>query len=102
MAYALSTTTGKVGPTELGGTYRIVVARITPDAATGSYTFSDFSTVDAIIGFGFAADLTSNCYTMQAAPNASTANQVDIKLWKAGGTAADTAFVDIWVAVLAH
>jgi hypothetical protein len=102
MAYALSTTTGKVGPTVLGGTYRIVTARITPDAATGSYIFSDFGTVDMVLGYGYCADLTSNCYTMQAAIDGSVANKVNFKLWKAGGTAADTAFVDFYVSVLAH
>lgn len=99
MSYSVGST---IGPTVLGGTYRIVTKKITPDAATGSITFSEFGTVDAILGFGFNADLTANCYTMQAAINGATANQVDFKLWKAGGTAADTAYVGFWVAVLAH
>lgn len=99
MAYAVSTT---VGPTQFGGKYRVVSKKVTPDAATGSVTFSEFSTVDSILGFGFAGDLTANCYTMQAAIDGSTANQVNFKLWKAGGTAADTAFVPFWVSVTAH
>src|SRR5260370_6653360 len=99
MAYSVAATKG---PTVLSAVYRIVVKNITPDAATGSVVFSEFGTVDAILGFGFNADLTANCYTIQAAINGSTANQVDFKLWKAGGTAADTAFVGFWVSVLAH
>ena len=98
MAY----TATKVGPTILGGTYRLVMAKVTPDAATGSYVFSDFGTVDAVLGCQFAGDLTANCYTVQAAINGATLNQVDFKLWKAGGTAADTAFIAFWVTVLAH
>ena|SRR3990167_10327124 len=99
MAYS---TVSTVGPTELGGSYKIVTKIISPDAATGSITFTEFDTVDAIIGFGFKDDSDANCYSMNAEINGSTANQVDFKLWKAGGTAADTTFVDFHIAVLAH
>ena len=99
MAYSVSSTEG---PTTLAATYRIVSKKVSPDAASGSVTFSEFDTVDAILGFGFCEDVTANCYTIQALINGSTANQVDFKLWKAGGTAADTAFVDFWVSVIAH
>lgn len=99
MAYSTSTT---VGPSQFGGVYRIVVKKVSPDAATGSVTFSEFGTVDAIIGVAYAETLTANCYSVDAQINGSTANQVDFQLWKAGGTAADTAFLDFWVTVLAH
>lgn len=98
MAFTRST----VGPSVLGGTYRIVMAKVTPDAATGNIVFSEFGTVDAVIGCQFAGDLTANCYTVQAAIDGSVVNQVNFKLWKAGGTAADTAFVAFWVTVVTH
>jgi hypothetical protein len=98
MAYTVSTT---VGPTELGGQYRITAKKVSPDDATGSVTFTEFDTVHAVLGFAFAEDLTANCYSADVQINGSTANQVDFKLWKAGGTAADTAFLDFWVTVLA-
>lgn len=99
MAYSVSTTKG---PTELGGVYKVVSKKVSPDAATGNVTFSEFDTVDAILGFTFAETLTANCYSADVQINGSTANQVDFQLWKAGGTAADTAFLDFWVTVLAH
>jgi hypothetical protein len=95
MAYASTT----VKPSQLAG--KIVVSvKVTPDAATGNIVISQLRTIDSILGVAFAGDVTANCYTAQAAINGSTANQVDIKLWKAGGTAADTAYVPLWVSVV--
>jgi len=99
MAYSVSSTKG---PTVFGGTQRLISKKVSPDAATGSVVFSELDTLDSIVGFGFLEDLTANCYTMQATINGGTANQVDFKLWKAGGTAADTAFLDFWVTVIGH
>ena len=99
MAYSVVSTKG---PTELAAVYKVVAKIISPDAATGSITFSEFDTVDQVLGFGFSDDADANCYTISAKVNGSTANQVDFKLWKAGGTAADTTFVDFFVTVLAH
>jgi hypothetical protein len=98
MAY----TKGTVTPTEMGGQYKIVTVKVTPDAATGDVTLTEISNATAILGFGFTGDLTVNCYSMQAAIDGSTANKINFKLWKAGGTAADTAYVAFWVAVLGY
>lgn len=99
MAYAIATDTA---PTQLGGRNRIVTKKITPDAATGSITFSELTTVSSIIGFVFAGTLTANCYSGDAQIDGSTANKVNFQLWKAGGTAADTAFIAFHVTVLGY
>ncbi|MBI4396131.1 MAG: hypothetical protein HY548_03480 [Elusimicrobia bacterium] len=100
MAYSVSST---IGPLDVSaGKYRMITKKVSPDAATGSVTFSEVTTVDSIVGFGFLENLTANCYTMQASINGSTANQVDFALWKAGGTAADTAYLDFWITVLGY
>lgn len=99
MAYSITTDTA---PTQLGGRNRIVVKKITPDAATGSITFSELTTVVSVIGFAWAGTLTANCYSADVQIDGSTANKVNFQLWKAGGTAADTAYLAFHVTVLGY
>lgn len=87
---------------EFSAQLRPAMVKVTPDAATGSLTFSGFTAVTAILGVAFAGDLTANCYSIQAAIDGTTANKVNFKLWKAGGTAADTAFIAFWVSVVGY
>lgn len=100
MAYTYSALTPAA--TQFASNQRLISVNVTPDAATGSITVAEITTIDAIIGFGYNADLTANCYTMQVAIDGTTANKLNFKLWKAGGTAADTAFVGFWVTVQGH
>ena len=99
MAYTVSSTKG---PTEFAGESRVIVKKVSPDAATGDVTFSELGTVDVILGMTFCEDLTANCYSLQAAIDGTTVNKVNFKLWKAGGTAADTAYLDFHIAVIGH
>lgn len=100
MAYSYAKLTPTA--TQLGGKLRIITVNVTPDAATGSVVIAECTTIYAVLGTSWNADLTANCYTIQAIVNSTTANQVDFKQWKAGGTAADTAFVGFNVTVIAE
>lgn len=97
MAYTYAPLTPPI--TQLSGRERLISVKVTPDAATGSITVGEITTIRAIVGFGFNAAVTANCYTMDVAIDGTTANKLNFELWKAGGTAADTAFVGFWVTV---
>ena len=72
----------------------LVIYDISPDAAAGSVTFSDYTSVKVIGVIPLIEDDASGAQlTVQAKENASTPNKVDFKLWKADNTAA-TAYKD--------
>lgn len=80
--------------TELGGKYKVVVGQATPDAATGNITLSNWTTIAYVVA-SFAGTLTANCYSLDVAVDGTNKNQINFELWKAGGTAADTAFLPV-------
>lgn len=71
-------------------------AKVSPDAATGDVTIPGMTSIDYAI-ISFCEDLTATCYTCQVIPDTTTLNKINIKLWKAGGTAADTGYLDVMV-----
>ena len=98
MAYAIASIT----PIELAGGKTLAKLKVTPDAATGSLALASYCKGQAIpLTYpSFQADLTANCYTGQAIQDGSTKTTINFKLWKAGGTAADTAYIAFEILVL--
>lgn len=101
MAY--SYTRPSNSPTELSGQERLINITVTPDAATGNVTVTEFGTVDMIVGhaFNFTTDLSANCIALEAGIDGTTVNKVNFKLWNTSGTAA-TAFASFALTLLVH
>lgn len=74
-------TMGDVIKSEFAGEYQIAQVDVTTDAATGNVTIAEYGEVKVI-----AAELvdgaTTTCRLATAKENATTKNQIDIKLWK--------------------
>jgi len=67
----------------------LVIVDVSPDAASGSITMSDYDTVKVLGVVPLIEDPDDNAQVaVEAKENASTENQVDKKLWKATNTAA--------------
>jgi len=81
----------------LSGGENLVAYDISPDAATGSVTFSDYTEVYPVAVIPLTEDSASGAQiAVQAKENGAIANKVDFKLWSAANTAA-TAFKDFRV-----
>lgn len=79
-----------------GGSYKTVHLAVTPDGATGTVSFSTELSSILSAQVTFSADATANCYSISTSVSSTT---LTIKIWKAGGTAADTAYVAMYVTV---
>mgnify|MGYP000409701348 CR=1 FL=1 len=67
----------------------LVIVDVSPDAATGSITMTEYDTVRVLGVVPLIEDPDDNSQVaVQAKENSSTENQVDIKLWKATNSAA--------------
>lgn len=97
----MSYTATLVGKFGTSGGDAIRLYNVSPDAATGNITISDvdyaypIGVVEAIEDHTAVTDHT----TVQAKENATTTNQIDIKLWASAFAAAGT-FKDFRLAVL--
>jgi len=92
---------GSDNQTVFAGKRKLFFVKISPDAATGDYTFDKAEAIESVVAV-FAEDLTANCYSLQAAIDGTTKNKINFKLWKAGGTAADTAYLDFYVQAIGY
>jgi len=96
MAYS-KTVVKRVG---LSTGQELVIVDVSPDGATGSITMSEYTTVKVLGAVPLIEDPASGAQiAVQAKENASTANKVDVKLYKAENTAA-TAFKDFRLTLL--
>jgi len=81
----------------LSGGENLVAYDISPDAATGNVTFSDYTEVYPVAVIPLIEDPASGAQiTVQAKEDGTTANKVNFKLYKSDNTAA-TAFKDFRV-----
>lgn len=83
-------------PTEYAGGYKQVIINCDPDAATTTIDLTGKVKVIKGVVATFIGDATANCYSISTSWSDLT---LTVKLWKAGGTAADTAYVDLTVVV---
>ena len=88
--------TNTLMPTEMAGQYAVVVINCDPDAATTTIDITGKLAVIKGVTATFIGDATVNCYSISTSFSGLT---LTVKLWKAGGTAADTAYVDLTVVV---
>lgn len=73
----------------LSGGESLAIIDVTPDAATGNITIADAASVKVVGAVTLTEDPAANAQVaVQAKENAITANQIDIKLWKATNDAA--------------
>jgi hypothetical protein len=93
---------GSDNQTVFAGKRKLFFVKISPDAATGSYTFDKAEAIECIAPPCFAEDLTANCYSVSAAINGTTKNKINFKLWKAGGVAADTDYLDFYLMAVGY
>jgi hypothetical protein len=88
---------------EIGG-MTLAKVRINPDTTDASETIALAAYCkDEAIPLSppnYIEAMSANCYTGQVFQNSSTKTSVDVRLWKAGGTAADTAVLDFEFIVL--
>lgn len=81
MAY----TAGDTVKSEFAGEFQIAQVDVITGPATGNVTIAEYGEVKVI-----AAELidgaTTSCQLATARENATTGNQIDIKLWKSGAT----------------
>ena len=75
--------------TELAGEFIAGYVDVSPDAATGNFTLDDYDEL-YVMGVTFIEDLASTCLAVSAKENSTTENQIDVKLWGQGGSAATT------------
>lgn len=94
MAYSA----GSVTLTEFAGEYQVAYVDVSPDAATGDITISEYDSV-IVLGATFIEDLAATCIAINAKEDATTTNKINIKLWEQDGTAA-TAYKDFRIAFL--
>jgi len=78
----------------------LVIVDVSPDAATGSITMTEYDTVRVLGVVPLIEDPAANAQVaVQAKENDSTENKVDIKLWKGSNDAA-TAYRDFRLTLL--
>ena len=91
----MSYTATEVTRIGLSGGESLAIIDVSPDAATGSITISDATSVKVVGVVSLIEDPAANAQVqVQAKENGSTANQIDIKLWQASNSAAATNFKD--------
>lgn len=86
--------TSKVDPTQLSSVYRLVAAEISPDSASGNYTFSGVDTLVYVVG-SFCETTGVTCDNVQVNVDSTTVNKVNFTLTCSTGTTAYTTFYDI-------
>lgn len=91
--------TNTIVTTEFAGTRRLLVLSCTPDDATEAIDLSSYCTGITGAVATFAGDATANCYSISTSVSTTT---LTVKLWKAGGTAADTAYVALTIFVAVY
>ena len=84
-------------PTEMSGGHKVVMINCDPDAATTTIDMTGYGSAIKGALATFIGDATGNCYSISTSISSLT---LTVKLWKAGGTAADTAYVDLTVLVV--
>ena len=97
MGYS-QTELGRIGTS--GGDILLLVD-VSPDAATGDIIISDVDNVYVMGVVTLIEDGASNAQeSVQAKEDSSTKNKVNIKLWKAPGSAASADYKDFRLALL--